>query len=141
MVFIFHSLQCHQSMADWNSSVLSKISGWIFTQSVLIDGHVQHTDKTCKKSYISIKYGLNKFQFNKLFFRFYNMYKLFCPVFIPRCCMSERNYNQQSVPASTINGTCYSAHQTGYCTVMHPSGKTYAYEVFLSINMIVHSPA
>lgn len=38
---------------------------------------------------------LNKFQFNKLFFSFYNMYRLFCLVFIPRWCMLDRNYNQQ----------------------------------------------
>jgi hypothetical protein len=30
-----------------------------------------------------------------MFFRFYNMYRLFRPVFLSRWCMLERNYNQQ----------------------------------------------
>jgi len=42
---------------------------YIYTIPVLLDGHVQHTDKLAKSHMsVSIKYGLNKFQFNKFFF-------------------------------------------------------------------------
>jgi len=50
---------------------------YIYTIPVLLDGHVQHTDKLAKSHIsVSIKYGLNEFQFNKLFFSFY-MYSYF----------------------------------------------------------------
>lgn len=91
----------------------------IYTTPVLLDGHVQHTDKLARTHMsVSIKYGFKQVSVQQIVFQFLQHVQailsgIHSQVVHVRSQLQPAAFKIYSVPDSTRNGTRYSANQMG----------------------------